>query len=95
MKDAANNQANYSCPFLHQCSLMTSQQEKMPELIQRIRQTYCTDESAQCARRMICEMLGPAVVPPLMLPSQSNWALQIAEEYDDDNDAVVEPVTTQ
>jgi hypothetical protein len=72
----------YKCPFLDQCKFIQNNLEKMPELIQRSKERYCTQPEAECARRQLYETCRAEVVPPLMLPEQTAWARQIMEEYE-------------
>ncbi|MHC4291371.1 MAG: hypothetical protein ACYSTR_04080 [Planctomycetota bacterium] len=81
----AENQSNGNgeCPFFGSCSLIQKNQTRMPNLVQRIQDYYCTGESLQCARRWIYDTLGQAFVPPLLLPNQWEWARQIATETEE------------
>ena len=57
----------------------------MPELVERIQDTYCTKPArSECARFKIAQSVGTEKVPPLMLPEQVEWAQQIIEECDRD-----------
>ena len=60
----------------------------MPELIERIQDTYCTKPArSECARFKIAQSVGLEKVPPLMLPEQVEWARQIIAESDRDLEA--------
>ncbi|MCK5783541.1 MAG: hypothetical protein KAH06_03790 [Desulfobacterales bacterium] len=69
------------CPFLSQCALIHENRTKMPDLIARIEDDYCTKAAFRCARFQVCQTIGVNVVPPLLLPDQIDWARQIIEEY--------------
>ena len=65
------------------CALLHQNRTKMPELITRIQDTYCTKPArSECARFQIAQSVGLEKVPPLMLPEQMEWAQQIIEECD-------------
>jgi hypothetical protein len=83
MDESVINKTDALCPFLEQCGLVKTLQEKMTELSQRIYKNYCTNASSLCARRQLYEEIGPRAVPPLMLPGQHDWARQIAEALQD------------
>ena len=69
------------CPFMDQCRFLRENRTKMPELIARIMDTYCTKSACcRCARFRIAQSLGLHAVPPLMLPDQIDWARQIVQE---------------
>ncbi|MHC4291425.1 MAG: hypothetical protein ACYSTR_04355 [Planctomycetota bacterium] len=85
MEESVKNQG-FVCPSLAECSFVETHREKMPELAQRIYTDYCTNGTAECARRWIYETLGAYAVPSLMLPSQTDWARQIAQEVKENND---------
>jgi len=81
--DDCTEKTSCHCPFLGQCAFIDQNQEKMPELVSRLRDKYCTKEShCECARFQIYELPGDHTVPPLMLPDQIDWARQIIEELD-------------
>ena len=70
------------CPFMDQCRFLHENRTKMPELIARIQDTYCTKPACcRCARFRISQSLGLAKVPALMLPDQIDWARQIVQEF--------------
>jgi hypothetical protein len=70
------------CSFLDECVFIRENQTKMPELVVRIQNNFCTKSACfRCARFQISQLLGLEAVPPLMLPSQIEWARQIIEEY--------------
>ena len=95
MEDSTDNQTAHACPFLGQCSFIESHRDKLPELVQRIHQQYCTNETSRCARRQIYEVLGPNAVPPLMLPGQTDWACQIIQELGGESDSLAESTEAQ
>lgn len=69
------------CPFLGQCNLVRDIHTKIPELIARIQNNYCTKSAhSRCGRFQIYQTLGHDAVPPLMLPDQTDWARQIIRE---------------
>ena len=68
------------CPFWEPCGFVQSLEKKMGELAHRIYTNHCTDDSSSCARRHLYENGLSHVVPPLMLPRQTEWARQIREE---------------
>lgn len=80
MEDPDSKQIDYTCPYLDKCLLVQQNETKIPELIQRIRQRYCSKENVSCARRYLYEQLDSNLVPPLMLPDQHEWAKQIIED---------------
>jgi len=94
MDNTEHNKPDALCSFSEQCGLVQMLQEKMPELSQRIHNSYCTNASSQCARRWLYEQVGLRAVPSLMLPGQHNWARQIAEELKGRN-SVSEHVESQ
>lgn len=76
--------AQHQCPFNNQCVLINQNQSKMPGLIHRVQENYCTLKSCfKCARFCVYRALGIDAVPELMLPTQTEWAKQIIEEFDD------------
>ena len=78
---------NCECPCLNECTFVCSNQANMPELVQRIKDRYCTNSAwGECARYRVYQSLGAREVPPLMLPDQVNWARQVIEEYNLDSD---------
>jgi len=80
MELTGNN--NNECPFASQCDFIRNNNERMPELVNRTRQQYCsTEDCCQCARFYVYEMLDPLAVPPLMLPDQVEWSQQIIKEH--------------
>jgi len=72
---------NHECPFLDECAFIHNNRAKMPELVNRIYERYCTKTAShECARYRVYQTLGAKDVPPLMLPDQIDWARQIIEE---------------
>lgn len=70
----------WQCPLLDQCELISENLDKMPELILRTKDRFCSNPELECARRRIKQTLGDKMVPPLMLPEQMDWAEQIIDE---------------
>jgi 4'-phosphopantetheinyl transferase EntD len=64
----------------------------MPELVSRIKDTYCTTTSCcRCARFQIAQNVGLDAVPHLMLPNQTEWASQILAECVPESDRDSDP----
>jgi predicted nucleotide-binding protein (sugar kinase/HSP70/actin superfamily) len=80
MQNSKSDTNVYECPFLDQCEFIQNNIDKMPELIQRTKERYCTQPESECARRWLYVECGGRAVPPLMLPEQTAWARQIMEE---------------
>ena len=88
MSETNNKTEDLQCPFMDTCAFLRENRTTMPELIERIQDTYCTKPArSECARFQIAQSVGIAKVPPLMLPEQVEWAQQIIEESDCDLEA--------
>jgi hypothetical protein len=95
MKDINTEPNDYICPFFDVCDFIRNNEEKMPDLICKTKNQYCTRKEVQCARRRVYETLGVSLTPPLMLPGQALWARQIIEEYQADPEAYKKTVSVQ
>ena len=77
---------------MSQCDFVRENRTKMPELVNRIQDHYCSKAAyCQCARFRIYQSLGTAATPPLMLPEQIEWSRQIIEEYGHDSSTDQQP----
>ena len=85
MNETNNTTKDLRCPFMDTCAFLRENRTKMPELIERIQDTYCIKPAySECARFQVSQSVGLAKVPSLMLPEQVEWAQQIIEESDRD-----------
>jgi hypothetical protein len=83
-KEPKKTPDRYICLFFEQCNFVQDNAERMPELIQRTQERFCMVQDSKCARRQLYETWGAEVVPPLMLPEQTDWAKQIRDECEGD-----------
>ncbi len=67
----------FQCPNLETCPFFKEHQSSMPELAKKLKSNYCLHDNAECARLLVCRVLGPESVPVLMMPHQHDWAVQI------------------
>lgn len=95
MNDVNTQDNDYCCPFFDVCDFIRNNEEKMPDLIYKTKNQYCTKKEVQCARRWVYEKLGVPMTPPLMLPGQALWARQIIEEYEADPEAYKKAASAQ
>ncbi|MFZ9033779.1 MAG: hypothetical protein ACO21J_07495 [Anaerohalosphaeraceae bacterium] len=85
MSETNNKTEDLQCPLMDTCAFLRENRTTMPELVERIQDTYCTKPArSECARFKIAQSVGTEKVPPLMLPEQVEWAQQIIEECDRD-----------
>ena len=85
MSETNNKTEDLQCPFVDSCAFLLENRTKMPELVERIQDTYCTKPACRkCGRFQVSQSVGLEKVPPLMLPEQVEWAQQIIEESDRD-----------
>ena len=83
MSETNNKTEDLQCPLMDTCAFLCENRTTMPELVERIQDTYCTKPArSECARFKIAQSVGTEKVPPLMLPEQVEWAQQIIEECD-------------
>lgn len=85
MSETNDKTEDLQCPLMDTCVFLRENRTTMPELVERIQDTYCTKPArSECARFKIAQSVGTEKVPPLMLPEQVEWAQQIIEECDRD-----------
>ncbi|MHC4232371.1 MAG: hypothetical protein ACYSQY_05335 [Planctomycetota bacterium] len=85
MSETNDKTEDLQCPLMDTCAFLCENRTTMPELVERIQDTYCTKPArSECARFKIAQSVGTEKVPPLMLPEQVEWAQQIIEECDRD-----------
>ena len=74
-----NNNAidNEKCAYLTACAFLDESQKEMPELAEKLKNSYCMKNYRACARTVVHEVLGQVAVPDQMMPHQSLWAEQI------------------
>ncbi|MFZ9023344.1 MAG: hypothetical protein ACO3BO_01210 [Anaerohalosphaeraceae bacterium] len=85
MSETNNKTEDLQCALMDTCAFLRENRTTMPELVERIQDTYCTKPArSECARFKIAQSVGTEKVPPLMLPEQVEWAQQIIEECDRD-----------
>ena len=69
------------CPVIKECTFLTDETFlQMHGLIQRFQQSYCRENFAGCARYIVASTLSESAVPPMMIPTQIEWARQIINE---------------
>ena len=65
------------CCLYEKCAFLIRSQNEMPELAEKLTNSYCLKNHRACARKVIAEALGPDAVPDQMMPHQNLWAEQI------------------
>lgn len=58
-----------SCPFVGGCAFFNDKMADMPATTQILKQNYCKDVYARCARYVVREAMGPDAVPDDLFPN--------------------------
>ena len=72
-----NDMSESKCPYYEHCAFIIYSNEEMPELTEKLTNSYCLKNHKACARKVVREALGPDAVPEQMMPHQNLWAEQI------------------
>lgn len=65
------------CECLAGCPFFNDKMQNMPALANIMKNRYCHDDFAHCARHMIFEKLGKEAVPMDLFPNQTDRAEKI------------------
>lgn len=69
------------CPRIDNCAFLKDEMyQQMTRLLERFQELYCQDQFTSCACYKIASALDESFIPPVMLPSQVEWADQIIRE---------------
>ena len=75
-----------SCDLKDTCRFFREETcAKMPKLVKTLKERYCLGNCAECARYILAKTIGSEYVPEFMLPTQTEWAEQILQEYQSGN----------
>lgn len=65
------------CELLEKCIFFNDKMANMPSTAQVIKRKYCTGDSSECARYMVCKALGRERVPADLFPNQVEKAREV------------------
>ncbi len=66
-----------TCPLIKTCLFVIQSQKEMPELVEKLKDSYCLKNFDACARKVIADVIGRDKVPAQMMPHQNMWAEQV------------------
>jgi len=65
------------CELLETCIFFNDQMEAMPAVANLMKNRYCKDDHAECARMKVVKAVGREKVPTDMFPNQDDYARDI------------------
>ncbi|SBV98663.1 conserved hypothetical protein [uncultured Alphaproteobacteria bacterium] len=65
------------CPCLPKCPFFLDRMADMPSMANKLKDKYCRDDFAHCARYMVFKALGPGRSPDSLFPAQVDQARRI------------------
>jgi len=65
------------CELLKTCIFFNDQMEAMPAVANLMKNRYCKDDYAECARMKVVKAVGREKVPTDMFPNQDDYAQEV------------------